>query len=343
MLTINRYVIHELFKLQNKTEASTTFSQALGEVNDFAEILLNEVHQTYSDSTSLKNTTFVKRNDKVFKNEIEKYVESYSDDEFYEFSTKSLKELENEIISEPFAVGGFYLYADYSISNARYIIVVLLRKKAGLNLRLVNGTYVVDPSENLNIDKIGMGFRLNVSIYADADDNRNYIALITSQKDKISTYFKDWVVAAGVASDQKNSDGLVNIVKNIPLPKNENGQDEMDRNEFTKSVYNFIESSPTKMVNLMVLGEHFYGEDSANALIEYAEKNGIIIDNEFKRNASSIKRLITIKAHVKGVDLSVDYDRLNENEVDIHSDMIIIRIPEIIEQIKSQRKSIDNQ
>ena len=76
MLTINRYVIHELVKKAKKSEASTIISKELGTKNEFSKALLEEVHQTYNDSTSLKNTVFLDRNDKVFKNQIENEVES---------------------------------------------------------------------------------------------------------------------------------------------------------------------------------------------------------------------------------------------------------------------------
>ncbi|MEQ8339135.1 MAG: nucleoid-associated protein [Cyclobacteriaceae bacterium] len=342
MLTINRYVIHELVKKAKKSEASTIISKELGTKNEFSKALLEEVHQTYNDSTSLKNTVFLDRNDKVFKNQIENYIGSQKDINFYDFTKKSLQELENDIVSEPFAVGGFYLYADYSLNGNRYLLVVLLRKKDGLNLRLVNGTYVVDPSENLNIDKIAMGFRLNLNIYSNDGDDRNYIGLITNQKDKVSKYFQDWVVAAGVVSNDKNTNSLVTIIKNIPLPYDEKGNELMDRDTFKKEVYEFIDSHPKKTVNLRNLGSHFYGEERGSYLIDFAHEEGVIIDNEFKRSASSLKRLITIKAKVRGIELNVDYDKLNSNEVDVQTKMVIIRNPEIIDQINKQRDSANN-
>ncbi|MGB5927184.1 MAG: nucleoid-associated protein [Cyclobacteriaceae bacterium] len=340
MITIDRFVIHELVKEPRKTEASTIFSQSLGEIDDLSTKLVEEVHKTYNTSTTLKNTVFLDRNDRIFKNQIENYLNKNDNDSFYQFSEKSLKELENEIVKEAFASGGFYMYADYRLDSNRYIIVVLLRKRGGLNLKLVKGVYAVDPSENLNIDKIAMGFRLNYSIYSAVNDDRNYLALITNQQDKVSGYFKDWVVAGGVVSNETNTLNMIRIIKNIPLPLNENGEI-YDRNQFQREVYDVINSSPSKRANLKVIGAHFYGEDNENRIIDYASKNDIQIDNDFKRSAS-IKNLITIKAAVKGIELRVDFDKLNQNEVDVKDNMVIIRDMGIIDQIIQQKKDADN-
>lgn len=336
MIRIHRYVIHELVKKARMTTASAVFSNSLGNPDEISKRLVEETYMSFNNNPGLKNTGFVDRNDKVFKNDLLQYLSSFSDQDFYDFTVNSLTELESEIIKEPLATGGFYLFADYEVDSKRFILVVLLRKKDGLNLKRINNVYVVDPTENLNIDKIAMGFRLNLNIYQSDNDDRNYLALVTHQKDKISDYFKDWVVAGDIIGNDKNTRSLINIVKRIPIPQNEDGTEAYDRESFQKEVYNFIDSHPKKIVNLSNLSAHFYGEENSERVIDYANANSIIIDNEFKRSSSVIKGLITIRAKADGIDLKVDYDKLNENEVDVQDDMIIIRVPEILNQVKEQ-------
>jgi nucleoid-associated protein len=49
------------------------------------------------------------------------------------------------------------------------------------------------------------------------------------------------------------------------------------------------------------------------------------------------KKLITIRARITGIELNVDYDRLNANEVDVQDNMVIIRSQAIVDQINQQR------
>ena len=71
--------------------------------------------------------------------------------------------------------------------------------------------------------------------------------------------------------------------------------------------------------------------------MKYASAHDIILDPEFKRSINVFKRLVTIRASVPGIELNVDYNKLNQNEVDVQDDIIIIKSPELAKQIKSQK------
>jgi nucleoid-associated protein len=349
-MKINRFVVHELIKnvKKNKGDADTepelVLSKHLASSDASSELLIEEIHKSFSSNSALKHTHFEDRNDKVFKKSLEKYLTDINDDLFFKFSEDSLKELKVEISKEPFATGGYYIFADYTIDSKQYISVILLRKRPGLNLIFKDNGYVVSTTENLNVDKIAMGFRLNVGIYESAEDDRSYIALITNQQDKLSGYFREWVVAAGVISDEKNTSGFVKILKGIEIPQDEEGNDKYNRETFLRVCYDFVNGHPEKKVNLRNLSKYLYGEDNETQLIDYAASNQIIIDNEFKRNSGALNRLITIKAKVEGIELNVNYGKLNENEVDVHEEeeYIIIRSKELVEQIISQRNGSTN-
>ncbi len=348
-MKVNRFVVHELIKEVRKkddpvTEPELVLSEKLATVDTSSERLMEEIHKSFSSNTSLKHTHFEDRNDKVFKKSFEAYVAGMADDLFYKFSEDSLKELKVDIQKESFATGGYYIYADYEYDHKQFISVVLLRKRPGLNLIFKDGVFAVSTTENLNIDKIAMGFRLNYEIYKSAESERNYLALITNQQDKLSGYFKEWVVAAGVISDEKNTNQLVRILNNIDLPKDELGRDKYTRDTFKKVCFDFIDQHPDKQVNLKILSTYLFGEDNETALNDYASNNQLIIDNEFKRNAGSLNKLITIKAKVEGIELNVDYSRLNDNEVDVQEDnnIIIIRSEELVRQIIERKNGPSN-
>jgi nucleoid-associated protein len=335
-MQIQRYVIHELKKEARSTEASTVVSDRLGEIDDFANILVEQIHTSFSQSSCLKNTDFADRNDSTFKRSFESYYETNDDDSFYQFSVESIRRLENDIQNENLAKGGFYLYADYLTNGTRFISVVLLRKRDGLNIEMQDGVFKPSTTQNLNIDKLAMGFRFNRKIFADENDDRHYIALIAVQSDKISNYFKDWVAVAEILSDRENTNGLVRLINLIPLPTNEDGELMMGRDEFKREVHNLISASNRK-VNLKLLGTVFYGDESENEFIEYANNNDIQMDFEFKGNLQILKKLISIKAKAEGIELMVDFLKLNANDVDVRENMIIIRTPEIVSQVIQQR------
>lgn len=335
-LEIYRLVIHELKKEAKKTEAELILSDSLGQIDEFSIKLISEIHKSYKDSSSLKHSHFSDRNDNIFKALFEKYNTEQSDELFYMFSKNSLKDLEVDIVKEPFATGGYYVFADYSIENKRFILVVLLRKKDNLNLLRVENVFTVGPSENLNIEKIAMGFRLNHSIYNSEGDERNYIALITTQQDKVSDYFQEWVAVAEIITDEQNTNNLVKLINNIPLPTDNEGNELFEREEFKKICHQYVNERPNKVVNLKAMSAHFYGEGSEDVITDFAENNEFVIDPEFKRNSKAWNKLTTIKVKVRGIELNVDYDKLNANEVDVQPALIIIRSQELVNQINAK-------
>jgi nucleoid-associated protein len=336
MIKVKRYVIHEVKKNVKETVATVEFSAAIGAIDDFAIKLVDGCHLSFSESPALKHTQFESGHSNVYHTNFVNYLGKDDDATFYDFTVKSLKDLKIRIEKEQFATGGYYLFVDYEYDNRRFIAVVLLRKKDGINLSKVKDVYILTHAENLNIEKIAMGFRLNHAIYSAVGEDKNYIALVANQKDKLSSYFKNWVQAGGVISDEQNTKSLITLVNHIDLPKNENGEELYSRDEFKRQVFELVYKSPEKTANLISLSEYFYGEDKKNVFTDYAQENQLTIDPVFKRTPT-LKKLITIHARVAGIELHVDFDKLNSNEVDVSSDKVIIRSKELASEIIKQR------
>ncbi len=335
-LKVFRYTIHYLEKEQKKTDVSIDYSTRVLPIDEFSKILVEETHKSINESPSLKNTHFKDQETNLFYNSLNDYLSINTDNDFYTFS-KSLSDLEEKIKKESLAVGGYYLFADYEIYGKRYISVILLRKKSGINIFKVGDVFKIDSAENINIEKVAMAFRLNFQIYNEEEDDRNYLAIITTQQNgKISGYFKDWVLAGGIIANDKNTDNFVDIVKAIDLPSDENGKPLYRREEFQKAVYDFVQSRKDKSINLLDLGFHFYGEAKKSTFVDYAHDNDMVLDPEFKRANDKWKRLITIKASVPGIELNVDYDKVNPKNVELKGDKIIIHSKELVDQIAKQ-------
>ncbi|MEN2398362.1 nucleoid-associated protein [Flavobacterium sp. MC2016-06] len=331
-ITVNRYVIHFLDKQKNKTTATIDYSQKVSQTDDFSKILAESLHKSITESSSLKNTKFKENNTNDFSTFLNNYLElsdDADDQSFLDFS-KSLDKLREEVETKPFATGGYYLFIDYASDSSRYISVVLLRKKGGLNVIKKDGVYTLDNTENINIDKIAMAFRLNFSIYLNLEsevDKNNYLALITTQQDgEISEYFRDWVNAGDMIKNSENTKNFLRIIKNIDMPKNDSGEDCFKSlDEFKRAIFDHIKDRKSKTINLLDISRNFYGEGNENKIAETARDYGIDIDNEFKKDARIVRELITIKASVDGIILSVDYDKINPDEVEIKDEYILIK------------------
>jgi len=344
-IKINRYIIHLLEKQQKSKETNLDLSKEISKSDEFSIALVNEIHNSIKLSSSLKNTKFKDNNTNEFTNLLNDFLSTSEDNDFLKFS-ETIRVLENKLKKEFLALGGYYLFVDYEILGKRFISVILLRKKPGLNITKVGNIYKLNSSENLNIEKIAMAFRLNYEIYS-SDDDRNYLALITTQQDgNISEYFKDWVNAGELIKDIKNTANLVKLIRSINLPNDldEDGiRKYKSQNAFQKAVYEYAKSRKDSIINLTDLSKHFYGEDMGQTFLDFAAENNIIIDHEFKRNSQKWKSLVTIRAKTEGIELNVDFDKINEVDVIIKNNIITIHSPELVKQLNKQYTEKDKE
>lgn len=339
-IKINRYIIHFLEKERIKTTANIDLSDSISSEDAFSLKLVEEVHNSINISPSLKNTKFKYNSTNDFSTSLENYLETSDDKDFILFS-KSIGILKEKIEKLSFATGGYYLFIDYQILKKRYISVVLLRKREGLNITKDGNVFKLNSSENLNIDKIAMAFRLNFEIYLSLEDEiekKNYVALITTQQDgEVSKYFQEWVNAGDLIKNAANTANLIKLIKSIDRPIDENGnQIYSSLGDFQKAIFEYSKSNKNKLVNLYDISKHFYGEENENKLMSFARECNITIDPEFKKDNSKWRSLITIKASVEGIELNVDFNKINRDEVDVQDDCIVIKSKQLAEKVKSQ-------
>lgn len=335
-LKIRQIAIHYLEKEVKKKTAKIDYSDKPLEKNDFARNLIEQVHKAINTSSSLKNASFKEDEENKFTITLNKYIETPCDENFSSF-TNSLDLLKEKVEKEVFAKGGYYLFADYTLENLRYLSIILLRKKSGINIIKKNGAFVLDGTENINIEKIAMGVRLNFSIFNSKTDDRNYLALITTQQDgEVSGYFIDWVLASGLIKNSVNTESMIMLIKTIPLPLDENGKELFSRGEFNKAIFEHVNNRKDKRINLFELGSTFYGEENKNSLRDFADSNGITIDSEFQRDAPKWKSLISIKASVPGININIDFDKFGQDGVEIKNGKVIINSKDLADSIQKQ-------
>lgn len=347
MIKVDACIIHEVLKeakndknVAKTNDAKLDLSASLLDNDDpYVAQLIETIHTSFSTYPSIKNTHFESDQNTKFSTLLNEYIVKSSSENFLKYSLDSIQALKILIEKENFATGGYYIFSDYTYEGRRFLSVMVVRKnKDALNLKKIAGRHQPEQTENVNTEKIAMGFRLNHNIYTNTEDDKNYIALLTNQKDrKFSGYFKDWVNAAGIISNEMNSNAFVNIINEIDIPIGENGEPAYTREEFKKIAYQFAENSLDKVVNVMTFSAQLYGEEKGDYVMKYATSKNIVLDGEFRQSGQIFKKLITVRAMVPGIELLVDYNKLNPNDVDVKEDTIIIRSAELVKQLNAQR------
>lgn len=336
-MILKRIIIHELIKEAGKTEASFVPSTSLLTVSEGLTSMIQEVHESFEKLINSYHKFKPHSEHKSIFINAHKYTKNEETDErFLNWSKKGMRELEDVIKSVSFATGGYYVFSDYEINGSKFLSIVIVRNKEAFNIKWdeATGMYKVDTTENINIEQMAMGFRLNVSLYRGASD-RNYIAIINKKGDGASQYFKDWVCVDEGTGPKQNTNNFINIIKEIGLPENFDG----DEDTFFKHVYESIQNeqkSNQGNVNVDRISELFYAD--RGRIRKYADdKYGQELDTEFKVHTDSLRKLIRYNAKVKGISISLDIDHFQNETVVLKDDSVIIKNKSIYDQLLKQR------
>ncbi|GAB3937526.1 nucleoid-associated protein [Mucilaginibacter myungsuensis] len=335
-MQVNRLIIHELEKAANSVDLEYKSSDTLTTVDDGLTNLVTELHIAFEKSlTKYSKFDKSKTTNAVYSN-INQYLDNSDDSTFIHFSKASLNELADSIKREPFATGGYYVFIDYQVNSYKFISIIIVRNKEAFNIKWTVNGFSIGATENINIDKIAMGFRLNCNLYTAVDEERNYLGLVSNQGDKLSKYFVKWVNADKVTNNQINTKFLVTAIKDIGPP-----DDTIDKDDFERSVFewiNFYTKQNDKKIDIDKLSDYLY-EDPLKIRNHASEKLKKEIDPTFKPNNQELNRLIKLRATTKGITVVIDTDKFDDDEVQITQGMLIIKNRQIVSSIQEQRQS----
>lgn len=337
-MQVNRIIIHELVKLGNSSDVEYKSSSNLITIDNGITKLIEHVHSSFDQSITKYSKFDVSNTTNAVYSNIDKYLKIENDDKrFITFSKTSLSELAVLIKREPFATGGFYVFVDYIENGVNFISIIIVRNKDAFNIQWNGSDFKIDETENINIEKLAMGFRINCGLYLDENDTRNYLALISHQGDDLSKYFTTWVNADHVIDSRMNTRQLIGVIKEIGAPENYQHPD-----DFERDVYEWIESfrkANKNIVNIDMLSEVFYS--SKMYIRDYAQNNlNIEIDPSFNVSAYELKKLVRFKATAKGISVSIDIERFNSGEVRLEDGMLIIKDNKIFNELTNQRNEL---
>ncbi len=339
-MKVHRLVIHQLEK-DAKVRGIKLYNSAkkLMPINDGINRMYSLIHESFEkDKTRHCKFKTESTNNAVTLN-INEYLRKSDDEVFLTYSQASLGELASAISKESFATGGYYLFADYTVTDRRYLSIIIGRKKEGFNFEWSpdKENFEFNDINNLNTDKLAMGFRINIGLFETKDTiDRNYIALVTNQGDSLSGYFLGWVNASDAVNGKIQTAVLVGAVKNL-IPKEFIGEEA----DFLSRAFDHIDDyrkSNKGKVNIDDISQSLFGDKSI--IRDYVENTlNKEIDPDIFADTSELKKLIQIKASVKGINLTIDSSKFATDEVSIVNGALIIRNSTIVNQIRSQQES----
>ena len=321
-MEVKRIIIHEIIKDSKTNESELIASDELVKLDNNSIGLIDALNKSYNKDGVLY-ATFDSSEGKYFPEKFDKYQKTEkSESHFIKFTKQVIGNLETTIKQVTLATGGYFVFAEYNSNGNNFLGVFLIRDTEGKTLSKSGKTFTVDSIEYVDTSNLAMACRVNIDKYNSGQEN--YLSLTQLKQQLISEYFKNWISVKQVESSSEYTRHLYDIISQIERPINPDTENEYEIEVFRNKVYDYISSSPNRIVNLKSLSKHFY--DDSDAISDYAIKNDITIDTEFRYNARQLKRFIKLEVNRDGINFKISRGDIDDKVrfSDSESNLVII-------------------
>lgn len=333
-MKVKRLVIHEIIKESKDKNVNRKISKAEININEDIEKMIEFLVNSFDDS-SIKYGRFRVGTDNAFSLNARKYVATGGMDAkaFFDFTKLSLNELVLILENVILATGGYYFFIDYERNASPFILVVIVRNKEAFKIDWQNGTFTIDETANINIDKIAMGLRLNCNLLDVTSSDRNYIALVSNQGESFSDYFLTWTNTDITNDSTKSTQELVTLLRLIPKPI------DTDENDFRRNAFNWMtqyKKINKGYINVDKLSDYLFGDKGI--IKNYAKELGYEIETELKVNSTRLRSLVKYSAKSKGINVSFNVEDIDSGDItiDTNSKVVVITNKSIFDKLQSQ-------
>jgi nucleoid-associated protein YejK len=332
-MTLERLIIHRIIR---DPAAAGGFELVISnrqvELDAKATNFVSELHNRYRGIRQ-SNGNFRTTGNPFF-TQFQEYHVHTQDNIFIEFTSGTLPGLQTAMTGTA-AKGGYLVFADYTVDASRYVGIFLIRNRQGSRLEHESRatTFRINETEHVDFEHLAMACRIHMGRYAGGVEP--YLTFINT-RGADSEFFKTWVGVGPLVDSTEYTQNLLKILKALPPPLGHNKQHK-EPTAFLNEVYTHIKNGPRGVeVDLQEIGRIFYQDE--NALTDYAEQHGLVLDYVFKPDNAVLRKFVNIKVKVDGFDLNFPQIFLDEHKVVLQprEGRIVINSPELVKAIESE-------
>ena len=323
-------------------DCETFLSSSLSPIDEKAIQLSAKLRQVYNRDGRLTYGQFDFDDSSTFPQEYTEYLSaSRSDSDFMSLSHIFVSTLAECMRLERMSKGGYVVCSEYTHDNTPDMAYFLVRDSDGVIFEQRNEGISLNEVRVINTAKLAMACRISEKAFASDRANNQYVSLTKGGKqDQISGYF---YTAFGIKFGQTNTrstKALYRIISTIEPPIDATTNEHITLETFRQKVHNYATSTVTGVISLKSMGVHFYNNE--NALIDFANANQILINNEFKPAPAALRKFLTAKVSADQINLSFPRGEYNK-KIRLSSNLknaVIIESPAFVTAL--QREIDDN-
>lgn len=332
-LRITQSIVHHIYKDPDGNLGLRVSNDTLDE-DEQVSYLLEELNGIYNAKPAKGYATFINSNDYEDQEnppelpQFPKHLDSWlkGDEEFVSFSQQAGKVLNEELTKYAFADHGFLLMADFEQSGDRFLLVSFLPVKDGL---MVQPDLSVNKSSLLDVSKLQLAARINLTDYAAPESDSHYISFIKGRAGrKVSDFFLDFLGCIERVNAKKQTEELVNTVQAFSreLAESDDTTPEISQ-AMRKEVYDYCGErwQQGEPVEIDALDARLQ-ESGTPSLKAFTEAKGQQLPDTFPADRTTLRKLMKFSGQGGGLSIGFDQQMLGKRvEYDADTDTLTIK------------------
>ncbi|WP_404402780.1 nucleoid-associated protein YejK [Idiomarina seosinensis] len=326
-LRIENSIIHEFYR-HDEQMGLRLAPEALPEDEQLHE-LLEELTQVYVNKPAKGYASFLTEADDGERSQFPDILKQWQQDElqFVEFSQQASRLLLQQLQNYKMLEAGFLLITRYQHLSTDYLLVAFLPVKEGVS---INPDLAVNKSSQLDISKVQLAARIDLTEWATNRDSERYISFIKGRAGrKVSDFFLDFLGCTERLNSKSQTQTLIEAV-------NEYGQqaelEPQQRQSLNAVAYEYCDQQWKQGEDVRVkdLSEHFAQAQPADKSFadfsrDYAEQQQAELPEEFPADKSTLRKLVKFQGQGGGVSVGFDHTQLGERiDYDAATDTLTI-------------------
>ncbi|WP_325984959.1 nucleoid-associated protein YejK [Pseudomonas protegens] len=254
-------------------------------------------------------------------------------EDFIGFSRSAVEHLSKLMEESNLSVGGHALFCHYQQGLTQYLVIALLQETEAVT---VADGLALAPVRRLDLDRINLAARINLSEWKDNPKSRQYISFIEGKNGrKANDYFRDFIGCQegvdGPGETRTLLKAFSDFVESEDLPEN-------SAREKTQTLvsYSIAQSKLGEPVSLEELSE-LIDEDRPKAFFDHIRNKDYGLSQEIPADKRTLNQFRRFTGRAEGLSISFEAHLLGSKvEFDQPGGTLILRgLPtQLVEQLK---------
>ena len=299
------YFLEELNKVYN-SKPSKVFGS-------FLELQKKQQTESAADDSNEANDEAVTSSRDLLSRYLEQQIN------FLDYTQQSMNLLKHYIDQAGKATGGYMVFVHYTLFGSDFMLIVMLNNVAGI---AVDSDFGINNIDYLDISKLHLAARIDLSLWQDDPDSGRYISMIRGKEsNKLSDYFRQFIGSDETINSRAETSELLTAVSQYC---EDNIQDAEQKSQFKQKSADFCLEQADKGQNVVLKDFSGYVADSAvDDFMNYIKSEQYELNNEISPNKTVIRRFNKISGRNQQVSITINEEALGDTVIyDVDKDTL---------------------